>query len=75
MERLNKILEEIKEHQMQTVQLARTTKVYKLVEEAQRQALIIANVSGSFTETDVERAYDDGYSTDGEVTFNIDNYR
>lgn len=45
MEKLNKILEEIKEHQMQTVQLARTTKVYKLAEKAQKQALIIAVVS------------------------------
>lgn len=39
------------------------------------EALTIPVVSGSFSATDVERAYDDGYSTDGEVTFNIDNYR
>jgi hypothetical protein len=35
----------------------------------------IGDVSGSFSAADIERAYDDGYSTDGEVTFNIDNYR
>jgi hypothetical protein len=45
MNELNKILEEIKEHQMQTVQLARTTEVYKLAEKAQEQALNIADVS------------------------------
>jgi len=33
MDDLIKILEEIKEHQMQTVQLARTTKIYKLAEK------------------------------------------
>jgi hypothetical protein len=41
----------------------------------QGQLLTIDSVSGSFSATDVERAYDDGYSTDGEVTFDINNYR
>jgi hypothetical protein len=40
----------------------------------QGQTLPIDSVSGSFSATDVERAYDDGYSTDGEVTFDINNY-
>ena len=35
----------------------------------------ISGVSGSFTAYDVERAYDDGYSTEGEVNFDIENYR
>ena len=35
----------------------------------------IQNVSGSFTADDVERAYDDGYQTEGEVNFDIENYR
>jgi hypothetical protein len=30
---------------------------------------------GSFSANDVERAYDDGYSTEGEVNFDIENYR
>jgi hypothetical protein len=38
------------------------------------EQLRIGSVVKSFTATDVERAYDDGYSTDGEVTFDIDNY-
>lgn len=36
--------------------------------------LLLDNVSGSFTANDVERAYNDGYSTEGEVTFDINNY-
>ncbi len=39
------------------------------------QNLPLDSVSGSFSAIDVERAYDDGYSTDGEVTFDINNYR
>ena len=35
----------------------------------------IPDVSGSFTAYDMERAYDDGYSTEGEVNFDIENYR
>ena len=46
MEELIKTLEEIKEHQMQTVQLARTTTVYKLADKAINQALLIAPVVG-----------------------------
>ena len=43
--------------------------------EEQVKKDLIAGVGGSFSATDVERAYDDGYGTDGEVTFDIDNYR
>jgi len=39
------------------------------------QALSLGDVSGSFTADDVERAYDDGYQTEGEVSFDIENYR
>ena len=46
MEELIKTLEEIKEHQMQTVQLARTTTVYKLADKAINQALSLAAVVG-----------------------------
>jgi hypothetical protein len=28
-----------------------------------------------FTASDMQRAYDDGYSTEGEVNFDIENYR
>lgn len=45
MEKLIKTLEEIKEHQMQYVELARTTQVYKLADKAIKQALNIQNVS------------------------------
>jgi len=41
MEDIIKILEDIKEHQMQTVQLARTTTVYKLADKALNIALHI----------------------------------
>jgi ribulose-5-phosphate 4-epimerase/fuculose-1-phosphate aldolase len=44
-------------------------------ETATNLLLRLFNVSGSFTAYDVERAYDDGYSTEGEVTFDIENYR
>lgn len=49
MEELLKTLEEIKEWQMNHVQLARTTEVYKFAEKAQRQLKIlnIPVVSGS----------------------------
>jgi hypothetical protein len=47
MNKVYEILEEIKEHQMQTVQLARTTKVYKLAEKAQAEQLILSGVSKS----------------------------
>jgi len=46
MEELIKTLEEIKEHQLQTVQLARTTTVYKLAEKAINQALSLGDVVG-----------------------------
>ena len=46
MEELIKTLEEIKEHQMQTVQLARTTTVYKLAEKAINQVLSLGAVVG-----------------------------
>jgi tRNA(Ile2) C34 agmatinyltransferase TiaS len=47
MEDIIKILEEIKEHQMQTVQLARTTTVYKLADKALNIALHIHGVMES----------------------------
>ena len=43
--------------------------------EARTLLLGLFGVSGSFTAYDMERAYDDGYSTEGEVTFDIENYR
>lgn len=43
--------------------------------EAQNLLLGLFGVSGSFTAYDMERAYDDGYSTEGEVNFDIENYR
>ena len=43
--------------------------------EARTLLLGLFGVSGSFTASDMERAYDDGYSTEGEVTFDIENYR
>jgi len=43
--------------------------------EAKKRALNLYSVSGSFTADDVERAYDDGYQTEGEVSFDIENYR
>lgn len=36
-----KYLEEIKEHQMQTVQLARSTEVYKLADKALKAITVI----------------------------------
>lgn len=39
------------------------------------KVLDLLAVSGSFSDTDMERAYDDGYSTEGEITFDIENYR
>ena len=44
-------------------------------EQARNLLLGLFDVSGSFTASDMERAYDDGYSTEGEVTFDIENYR
>ncbi len=44
MEEIIKYLEEIKEHQMQTVQLARSTEVYKLADKALTKALTIHSV-------------------------------
>ena len=44
-------------------------------QEARKQLLLLFSVSGSFTAYDMERAYDDGYSTEGEVNFDIENYR
>jgi hypothetical protein len=46
----------------------------KLIDNLETKQLILSGVSGSFSATDVERAYDDGYSTNGEVTFDINNY-
>ena len=43
--------------------------------EAINKNSVIRDVSGSFTADDVERAYDDGYQTEGEITFDINNYR
>ena len=43
--------------------------------EAQNLLLDLFCVSGSFTAYDMERAYDDGYSTEGEINFDIENYR
>lgn len=45
------------------------------LKEAHERILRLFDVSGSFTAYDMERAYDDGYSTEGEVTFDIENYR
>ena len=39
MEEIIELLKEIKDHQMQTVQLARTTKTYKLADKALSKAL------------------------------------
>ena len=47
MKEIMKALEEIKEHQMQTVQLARSTKVYQLADKALTQALSLYSVSES----------------------------
>ena len=41
MEEVIKYLEEIKEHQMQTVQLARSTEVYKLADKALKAIKVI----------------------------------
>lgn len=49
MEEIIKYLEEIKEHQMQTVQLARSTEVYKLADKALTQALSLYSVSSSLS--------------------------
>jgi hypothetical protein len=49
-----------------------------MVEYAQQQVKnndSLHSVSGCFTADDVERAYDDGYQTEGEITFDINNYR
>jgi hypothetical protein len=46
MEEIIKYLEEIKKHQMQTVQLARSTEVYKLADKALTKALTIDVVVG-----------------------------
>jgi len=48
MEEIIKYLEEIKKHQMQTVQLARSTEVYKLADKALAKALFIQGVVKSF---------------------------
>ena len=44
-------------------------------DKATKELLNLFSVSGSFTADDVERAYDDGYQTEGEVSFDIENYR
>jgi hypothetical protein len=44
MEEIIKYLEEIKKHQMQTVQLARSTEVYKLADKALAKALLMHGV-------------------------------
>jgi hypothetical protein len=54
MEEIIKILEEIKEHQMQTIQLARTTKVYKLADRAINIALHIHGVMESDCEHHIQ---------------------
>ena len=54
MKELIKTLEEIKEHQMQTVQLARSTAVYKLADKAINQALRIHNVMESDCEHHIQ---------------------
>lgn len=54
MEEVIKYLEEIKEHQMQTVQLARSTKVYKLTDKALNIALHIHGVMESDCEHHVK---------------------
>ena len=41
MEEIIKYLEEIKKHQMQTVQLARSTEVYKLADKALKAITVI----------------------------------
>lgn len=47
----------------------------KETEAVYTELLNLFSVSGSFTADDVERAYDDGYQTEGEVNFDIENYR
>ena len=47
----------------------------KIINAERVSKLNLPDVSSSFPATAVERAYDDGYSTDGEVTFDIDDYR
>ena len=61
MENIIKTLEEIKEHQMQYVQLAKTTEVYKLADKAQKQILNIRSERKCYTEKDIEKAYDKGF--------------
>jgi len=51
MNELIKILEEIKEYQMQNVQLARTTEVYKLADKAQKMASKLFGVNRSIGES------------------------
>lgn len=41
---------------------------------AAKQVLDLLDVSGSFTASDMEHAYNDGYSTEGEINFDIENY-
>lgn len=43
--------------------------------EVRKQLLVLYGIGGLFTVTDMQRAYDDGYSTDGEVTFDINDYQ
>ena len=50
MKELIKTLKEIKEHQMQTLQLAKTTTVYKLADKAIEQALSMGDVVKPFPE-------------------------
>ncbi len=60
MEKVKKYLEEIKEHQMQTVQLARTTEVYKLADKA-LQAITVTQCctpKGTVKTIDFERTID-----------------
>lgn len=48
MEDIIKLLEQIKEHQMNTVHLARSTEVYRLADKALAKALPIHDDIGSF---------------------------
>ena len=66
----------VKDMKEQILEIAEKLRLELITEhEAQNLLLGLFGVSGSFTAYDMERAYDDGYSTEGEVTFNIENYR
>jgi len=46
-----------------------------LLHQEQVKNCSIHDVSGCFTADDMEECYNDGYETEGEITFDINNYR